>query len=185
MPSANPLAIFAPRLNATEAPWMAVGSIASNAYGEARMTLDLDVVMVIPAQNARRFAAAFPEESFYCPPPDVIEIEATRGRQGHFNVIDHATMFKADVYIAGGDPFEQWAFRNRRQLTVEEASVWIAPPEYVAVYKLEFFREGGSEKHIRDIRGMLAVTDVDRAVIEEEANARGLVAQWKLCLNDR
>ena len=64
MPSANPLAIFAPRLNATEAPWMAVGSIASNAYGEARMTLDLDVVMVIPAQNARRFAAASRKSRF-------------------------------------------------------------------------------------------------------------------------
>jgi hypothetical protein len=182
MPAANPLAIFAPRLNASGVRWMAVGSIASNAYGEARTTLDLDVVMVIPAQNARRFAAAFPEESFYCPPPDVIEIEASRSKRGHFNVIDHATMFKADVYIAGGDPFEGWAFRNRRQLSVEETADWIAPPEYVAIHKLEFFREGGSEKHLRDIRGMLAVTDLDRAVIEREARERGLLDQWQLCL---
>ena len=38
---------------------MAVGSIASNAYGEARMTLDLAVVIVIPADGAPRFVAAF------------------------------------------------------------------------------------------------------------------------------
>ena len=66
-------------------------------------------------------------------------------------MIDNATMFKADVYVATGDPFEQWAFRNRRQLSLEETSVWLAPPEYVLVHKLEFLREGGSEKHIRNI----------------------------------
>ena len=44
--------------------------------------------------------------------------------------------------------------------------VWLAPPEFVIVQKLEFFREGGSEKDLRDIRGMLAVTEVDRELIE-------------------
>jgi len=34
MPEDNPLAIFAPGLNALGVPWMAVGSIASSAYGE-------------------------------------------------------------------------------------------------------------------------------------------------------
>jgi hypothetical protein len=34
------------------------------------------------------------------------------------------------------------------------------PPEYVVIKKLEFLREGGSEKHVRDIRGILAGIDV-------------------------
>lgn len=59
-----------------------------------------------------------------------------------------------------------------------ETPVWLAPPEYVIVHKLEFFREGGSEKHLRDIRGMLAVTDVDRGLIEREIAARGLASAW-------
>ena len=46
MPEGNPLAIFAPGLNALGVPWMAVGSIASSAYGERRTTLDVDVVAV-------------------------------------------------------------------------------------------------------------------------------------------
>jgi hypothetical protein len=46
MPEGNPLAIFASGLNALGVPWMAVGSIASSAYGERRSTLDLDVVAV-------------------------------------------------------------------------------------------------------------------------------------------
>lgn len=181
MPDANPLAIFAPRLNAAGVPWMTVGSIASNAYGEARMTLDVDVVVVISAPAASRFAAAFPEEAFYCPPLDVIRTEAARGRHGHFNVIDQETMFKADVYLSSGDPLELWAFRQRRRLSVGDVPVWLAPPEYVIVHKLELLREGGSEKHIRDIRGILAVTDLDERVIAEEVAARSLQREWRLC----
>lgn len=61
------------------------------------------------------------------------------------------------------------------------ATAWIAPPEYVIIGKLEFYREGGSEKHLRDIRGVLAVTDVDRALVETEVAARGLQDSWILC----
>jgi hypothetical protein len=42
----------------------------------------------------------------------------------------------------------------------------------VIVGKLEFYREGGSEKHLRDIRGMLAVTDVGQAFLERDHAAR-------------
>jgi hypothetical protein len=53
------------------------------------------------------------------------------------------------------------------------------PPEYVIVHKLEFFREGGSEKHVRDIQGMLAVTDIDRSFLEKEIAGRGLEEAWR------
>ena len=45
--------------------------------------------------------------------------------------------------------------------------------------KLEYYREGGSEKHLRDIRGMLAVTDIDRPFLEKEIAARGLQETWR------
>ena len=179
MPAVNPLAIFAPGLNAVGAPWMTVGSIASNAYGEFRITLDVDVVVVMAPGHAERFAVAFPEEDFYCPPSAVIRTEVGRPAQGHFNLIDQRTMLKADIYIAASDVFQTWALRNRRQLTVDGLPVWLAPPEYVIVHKLEFFREGGSQKHLRDIRGMLLVTDVDQELLDREINARGLSEAWR------
>jgi hypothetical protein len=179
MPEDNPLAIFAPGLNALGVPWMAVGSIASSAYGERRSTLDVDVVAVVGKQHAARFLSVFPEADFYCPPAEVIEIESARAEHGHFNLIHHHSIYKADVYIATGSEFERWAFKNRRPLLAGETRVWLAPPEYIIVQKLEFYREGGSEKHPRDIRGMLAVTDIDRAVLEKEIGARGLEEAWQ------
>jgi hypothetical protein len=179
MPEDNPLAIFAPGLNALGVPWMAVGSIASSAYGERRSTLDVDVVAVVGKEHAARFPSVFPETDFYCPPADVIEIESARPERGHFNLIHHHSIYKADIYIATGSEFERWAFKNRRRLVVGETPVWLAPPEYVIVHKLEFFREGGGEKHLRDIRGMLAVTDVDRPFLETEIDARQLQDAWQ------
>jgi hypothetical protein len=179
MPESNPLRIFAPGLNALGVPWMTVGSIASSSYGERRTTLDVDVVAIVRPSDASRFIAAFPERDFYCPPVEVIRAECTRKERGHFNIIDEHTIYKADIYIAGETAFEAWAFSHRRELEVGEIPVWLAPPEYVIVHKLEFFREGGSEKHVRDIRGMLAVTDVDVSFLENEITQRGLIEQWR------
>ncbi|MFL6520694.1 MAG: hypothetical protein ACJ8NS_10780 [Chthoniobacterales bacterium] len=185
MPEGNPLAIFAPGLNAVGLPWMAVGSIASIAYGERRTTLDLDVVAVVKKHHAVNFLLAFPEPDFYCPPAEVIEQESARSEHGHFNLIHHHSVYKADIYIATEDAFDRWAFQNRKALTAGQTPVWLAPAEYVIVYKLEFYREGGSEKHLRDIRGMLAATEVDRAFLNTEIGARGLEEVWRAVAKPR
>jgi len=181
MPEGNPLAIFAPGLNALGVPWMAVGSIASSAYGERRTTLDVDVVAVLKRRDAIRFSSAFPEADFYCPSAEVIQEESARSERGHFNLIHQHTIYKADIYIATNTAFDRWAFENRRSLMAAETPVWLAPPEYIIVQKLEFYREGGSEKHLRDIRGMLQVTEIDRSLLEKEIAMRGLVEVWRTC----
>jgi hypothetical protein len=62
---------------------------------------------------------------------------------------------------------------------MEGTQLWLAPPEYVILHKLEFFREGGSEKHLRDIRGILQNTDIDRGMLQKEIAARALEDAWR------
>ena len=181
MAAPNPLSIFAPGLNRTGLQWMAVGSIASNAYGEFRVTNDLDLILLLDRHAAGQIIEAFPASEFYCPPADVIETEAARPERGQFNLIHHDTGFKADVYVAASDRLQSWALQHRREISINDTEVSIAPPEYVIIGKLEFFREGGSEKHLRDIRGMLAVTDVETDFLEEEIEQRGLSEVWREC----
>ena len=47
--------------------------------------------------------------------------------------------------------------------------------------KLKYFREGGSDKHLRDIRGMLQVSgaQIDHAALEEWIEKRGVREQWQ------
>ena len=50
--------------------------------------------------------------------------------------------------------------------------------------KLEYLREGAQDKHVRDIRFMLATTDVDRAFVAAEVARLGVQVQWQQCQPD-
>ena len=54
------------------------------------------------------------------------------------------------------------------------------PVEYVIVRKLEYYREGKSEKHVRDIRMMLEVSDssIDHAQLDRFIAERDLADEW-------
>jgi uncharacterized protein with NRDE domain len=64
---------------------------------------------------------------------------------------------------------------------VEAEAVWVAPAEYVILRKLEYYREGRSEKHLKDIAGMLEVSaaQVDMAWLEEQIAERQLQEAWQ------
>ena len=180
MPAPSAFAPFVSRLEAFGIPYFVTGSTAGILYGEPRMTHDIDIVVDLRAGDVGRFVAAFPLEEFYCPPEDVLAIEVRRGQRGHCNLIDHATGFKADIYIAF-DALHRWALARRRTLAVDDVAMQVAPPEYVILRKLEYFREGKSEKHVRDIRAILAVSGdhLDRAFLEDRVDALGLGAEWQ------
>ena len=72
---------------------MITGSTAGIAYGEPRMTHDVDFVVALAPADIDAFVHAFPIDEFYCPPADVLAIEIGRRQRGHCNLIHHATGF--------------------------------------------------------------------------------------------
>lgn len=180
----EPILVFTRRLNALGLHYMVTGGVASMLYGEPRLTLDVDVVLVLARDAIRRLVGAFPLTEFYCPPPEVLATEAGRSERGHFNLIEHATGARADVYLAGVDALHAFGLARTRDLAVGADVIRLAPPEYVIVRKLEYYREGGSEKHVRDIQAMLRVSgsDVDRAELETWIDRRGLREVWERVL---
>lgn len=174
------LELFVGRLDAIGVRCLVTGSVAATLYGEPRATHDIDLVVELSEAARDALPRAFPPDAFYLPPPEVVALESRREGRGHFNIIHHASGLKADVYLAGGDPLHAWAFRNARHYTVGKLEVRVAPPEYVIVRKLEFFREGGSAKHLRDIRSMLAVSPelIDVPALERWLDERGLTEAW-------
>ena len=180
MPEPDLIGLFVGPLDRAQLRYLISGSVAAMLYGEPRVTLDIDFVVLLRMEDIARLPDAYPESEFYLPPLDVIAAEAARPVKGHFNVIHPASGLKADFYTANQDELHVWAFRNVRQYTVEGLSIHVAPPEYVIVRKLEYFGEGGSPKHIRDIRSMLAVSGerIDRRELERWIMRRGLAEQW-------
>jgi hypothetical protein len=179
MPAPTDFSVFITALEASHLPYCVTGSVASGIYGEPRMTVDIDFVLLLRVADICKLRAVFPEDRFYIPPTEMLIDEVQRGEQGMFNLIHHDGMLKADVFIVAHDPLHHWALKHRRRGQLSDGmEISVAPPEYVILRKLEYLRDGGSEKHTRDIRFMLACTDVDRSFIEEHVARLGLGAQW-------
>ena len=115
------------------------------------------------------------------PPADAIAAEIARSAKGHFNLIHADTGLRAHLYTAGCDEFNAWAFRNACKTEFSGETITLAPPEYVILRKLEFYRDGGSDKHLRDIRTMLNVSSVriNQADLQEWIRQRGVKAEWE------
>ena len=49
------------------------------------------------------------------------------------------------------------------------------------VRKLQYYREGGSDKHLKDIAGMIQISSdrIDLEVLKEKVERYGLEEQWQ------
>lgn len=180
-PEPNFYLIFTSRLNTQGIRYMVTGAVAAFVYGEPRLTHDLDLVLELGRNEARKILDAFPLEEFYCPPEETIRTEAGRPSRGHFNIIHHETGFRADIYLKGRDELHAWALAHRRSVGFQGSEIWLAPPEYVILRKLEYFREGQSEKHLIDIRGMIELSPhlIDFDLLGKKIAGYGLQKEWE------
>jgi hypothetical protein len=159
--------------------YFVTGSTATIFYGEPRFTNDIDVVIDLPPGRISELCAAFPPGEFY------VSEEAARravARRGQFNVIHPASGLKLDLMIPADDAFNRSRFaRIRRLHPAADYDAAFASVEDVILKKMEYYREGGSEKHLRDIAGVLRISgnQVNRAYIEEWAGRLGLEEVWQ------
>ena len=187
MQAADFFLIFTQPLDRVGIRYVVAGSVASMVYGEPRLTNGMDLVLVLNDSLIQQLGSPFPADRFYCPPPEIVAIESRRPQRGHFNVIHHDTGLKADLYLAGNEPLQAWGLAHRRSVEIGPGkAIWIAPIEYVILKKLEYYREGRSEKHVQDIRGMLAVSgdDIDNSFLNDQMAQLGLNAEWTLVRQD-
>jgi len=173
------ISLFVAPLEAAGICYMITGSVASSIYGEPRNTLDIDLVVLIESAQIPLLPELFPENDFYLPPSDVIAIESRREAHGHFNIIHHHTGLKADIYLSRNHPSLPWALAQTRRVQTGICEITVAPPEYVILHKLEFYREGGHQRHLRDIAGMIEQQELDREYLDSSIRSLHLQPQWQ------
>lgn len=179
------LLAFLRKIETLNLDYMITGSVASILYGKPRLTQDMDVVVIFPISKIKAFVRSFDINDYYCPPNEAIQEAIQLGEKGHMNVIDQKTGFKIDIYPAGSDDLTRWGFENKKRIElIADEKVWVAPPEYVILKKLTYHKEGGSQKHIEDINGMLEVSgdQINTSLIEKWASKLGLSDNWALAL---
>lgn len=77
-------------------PYLVTGSVAAMAYGEPRLTNDIDIVAAIDEQHIGGLLTAFPADEFYISEDMVREAIY---HHGQFNIIHPASGLKVDVII--------------------------------------------------------------------------------------
>jgi hypothetical protein len=164
--------------------YFVTGSLASMAYGEPRLTNDIDIVAELSPEHVPGMARHFPSPDFHFD-----EEMAGRAilRRHQFNVIHPASGLKADIIIAKPDEFDRSRFaRARRLMHAEDREAVFASPEDVIVKKLVFHAEGGSDKHLRDIAGMLKVSPelIDLDYVATWADRLGVLEGWEAILSE-
>ena len=166
--------LFVAPLEALDVRYVVTGGVAAVVYGDPRFTRDVDLVVELDPDGVGRLVDAFEGGEFYVPPEEALLEEIGRREGGHFNLVHRDTALRADVYLAGEDPFHAWALGHRRRIEVEELSIWLAPLEYVIVRKLEYYRASGSDRHMRDVAMMLRVSAdlVDDSALREWGGRR-------------
>jgi hypothetical protein len=181
MPEHDLIQVFTGRLNKLSVSYMVTGAVAATIFGEPRLTHDIDLVIDLRLEDIEKFVDTFPLEEFYCPPIEVIRLETGRSQRGHFNLIHHETGLKADIYALGRDSLQKWGLTNRKAVSIGGEVVWLAPVEYVILRKLEYYREGGSQKHIRDISGMLELSrdEIDFDLLLNKVHEMSLKKEWE------
>ncbi|MBN1488842.1 MAG: hypothetical protein JXA69_02905 [Phycisphaerae bacterium] len=169
---------LAQTLDSLELRYFVTGSIASTYFGEPRFTNDIDVVVDLSAPQVTAFCIAFPSPEFY------VSEDAIRQAIEHrtqFNIIHPASGLKIDVMIPQNTPFDHSRFVRAKRIAPDvDFDARFASAEDVIIKKMEYYKEGGSEKHLRDIMGILRLggNDIDRAYIATWATRLGLDVIW-------
>jgi hypothetical protein len=174
-------------LDAFGVPYYIGGSLASSTHGIARSSLDTDVVVVLEPHHVDPLVARL-SSAYYIP---VDRLREAAVHKSSCNLIHLATMFKIDLFVSKGRPFDQRALERAQPQALDEGAdafrVPMATAEDTVLAKLEWFRRGGeiSERQWWDVIGVLKVnSDIDRSYLREWGGSLGVTDLLERALTD-
>lgn len=165
------------RLEVAQIPYMVTGSVASTYYGEPRATRDLDIVIDPLPETLAPFVESLEAGGYY------VDRDAASGalrEHSQFNAIG-AGAAKVDFIVRKDRPFSREEFDRRRPADLLGTAAFVATVEDMIVAKLEWSLPFDSDRQLRDVAAMLAVSGdlIDRGYIDGWVRALGLLDAWR------
>ena len=159
-----------------------VGSMASMAYGEPRLTIDIDIVADLQSEHVPLLCKTFAAPEYYLSETAAREAIAKRFQ---FNILHPASGLKVDLFVPKETEFARSEAKRVQRIRCEgEYDAWFGSPEDVLLNKLIYYQlsEGVSERHLRDIAGMMKLLreKLDQVYITEWAEKLGVAQEWTL-----
>lgn len=140
-------------LDASDVPYMIVGSLASNFHGIPRATRDADFVIELDPGGLSRVSAALARPLSLDQQGAFEAVTATL----RFIVRLEGSPFVCELFVRSDDPHDVERFRRRLRVRALDRAVWIATAEDMVVTKLRWALDAERAKDREDVRNMLAV----------------------------
>jgi hypothetical protein len=137
-------------LNTNDIPYMLSGSIAMGIYIIPRATKDIDFVVHLQVQDIDSMVDYF-EGAYYCNKEAIIDAVK---RQSIFNIIDHASGFKADFVVRKNDPYRLAEFGRKQQIDFYGSLIHIVSPEDLLISKLIWIQNWQAAVQMEDIKNL-------------------------------
>lgn len=172
---------FVEKANSLGVEHMITGSYAMSAYGEIRMTRDIDIVIQLNEETIEAFVAAF-DGDYYISKDSVLRAVRVRSM---FNIINQSHGGKIDCIIQKHTAFAQESFSRRYKVSVAGIEFWTTTKEDLILAKLNWARDTRSEMQIRDIAN-LTESEYDSEYVAKWVAGMDLtgiwmeVEQWKI-----
>jgi hypothetical protein len=166
-------------LNRERISYAVVGSVAAMIYGQPRLTNDIDILADIRFKHVTPFLTEFPGPDWYVSELGMRDAITNRRM---FNVLHMGSGHKADIVL----PRDDWQFRELERSADRHLDPHligrVAHPNDVIIGKLQFYAEGASPKHLRDIQEMISGDSahlLDYKEIEAHAERLGVRQVWR------
>jgi hypothetical protein len=159
-------------LEGSEIDYVVVGSTAAAAWGVARSTRDIDIVVVVDTDQLQLVLAALQAADLYVPADRAWE---AAGAGGSVNVLDPAHGGKIDLFLTGtDDAFTTSRLARRIRVEVFDVPCWVASAEDVVIAKLRWRLTSRSEVQWRDCVEIAATNDLDVPYMQHWATILGV-----------
>lgn len=155
------------------------GSVAAMKYGETRLTNDIDIVVRLARDCIESFCRCFPEPEYYLS-MDAVREAVDRG--GQFNILHPFSGYKVDIMLVSYGEYDRLRFHRALRGKVDKETIaWVASAEDVILKKMQYYKEGQHEKHLRDITGIIKMQGerLDRVYIGQWAEKLEVGNIWK------
>jgi hypothetical protein len=148
-------------------PYMLSGSMAMSVYTLPRATRDFDFVVQLHPKHIADFVHHFSGD-YYC---DMDAVTDAVSCLSMFNVIDHASGFKADFVILKNEAYRQTEFSRKRKVMMEGIEVYVVSQEDLLISKLIWIQEYQSGIQKDDIIQLWESNEIDKAYILKWVNS--------------
>jgi hypothetical protein len=169
------LADVVARLSDADVPYILTGSLASSYHGEPRATRDIDVVIDPDLRGLLRLVDGLLDGGFDVDRDAAVSSFTDRTQ---FNAIARDAS-KVDFMIRKDRPFSRQEFARRERADLLGTEGYVATAEDLLLAKLEWARLSDSERQVRDVAGIVAVTtELDMVDVDRWAQDLGVSDLW-------